>query len=576
MPGFYINSSPSRVALKNLYPQRCVMETLTENRFTIKRHTLNKFMRDKAFNETDELAVVTEGVILNLHELLEEYGTATVNELVPAMYRKEGEQFFSRFVGPFAGALYNKRQKTWLVWTNHVGDKAVFYSASSDLFAAGSQVNYVIDAFREKGISLSFDEQAAYQMLTFGFMEGNRTYAQEIKRLRGGQYIKYTDGKLEVKEYFMLHHHPEQFAGKSDEEIIEELDMAIRHASAQEYAKDEEYGYEHFSDLSGGLDARMNMWVAHSLKSRHIQFMTYCKANYLDEIIAKQLAAHWHDEIIVKPLDDVSFLYEIDDIVFMNSGLSLYSGITGGKRMLEHVNMDVYGLEHTGQLNGGIIGTHLSAIGGGKLPTGMYSERLKDWLTETNYGDFDDHELYMLYTRGFRGVMNTQLIRSNYTEAWTTTTHPEIMQLCMDVPIEKRLNYEFYKKWIITHYHEAARYKWEKTGGLITEGKVIGFIRKLIYRGPNKLKRMLGHSKNIASGMNPLDYWVEHNSEARQFLERYEQDGYSSMPQGTSDQLVADMKELFKVGTVNERTMVVTVLSAAKLYFGDVHGESIA
>ena len=182
----------------------------------------------------------------------------------------------------------------------------------------------------------------------------------------------------------------------------------------------------------------------------------------------------------------------------------------------------------------------------------------------------------MLYTRGFRGVMNTQLIRSNYTEAWTTTTHPEIMQLCMDVPIEKRLNYEFYKKWIITHYHEAARYKWEKTGGLITEGKVIGFIRKLIYRGPNKLKRMLGHSKNIASGMNPLDYWVEHNSEARQFLERYEQDGYSSMPQGTSDQLVADMKELFKVGTVNERTMVMTVLSTAKLYFGDVHGESIA
>lgn len=576
MPGFYINSKPSRVALKNLYPQRCVRETLTETVITVKRHTLNKFMKDKAFFENGELAVVTEGAILNLSELLKNYQLKKVDELITTMYRMEGEQFFSNFVGPFSGALFDKKRKLWLVWTNHVGDKAVFYSEHPGLFAAGSQVNYVIDAFREADIALSFDEQTAYQMLTFGFMEGERTYAQEIKRLRGGQYIKYVDGKLEVKEYFMLHHHPERFAGKSDAEIIEELDAAIRHASELEYAKDEEYGYEHFSDLSGGLDARMNMWVAHTMKPRHIQFMTYCKANYLDEIIAKQLAAHWHDEIIVKPLDDVSFLYEIDDIVFMNAGLSLYSGITGGKRMLEHVNMDVYGLEHTGQLNGGIIGTYLSAIGGGKQPTGMYSERLKDRLTETNHGEFDDHELYMLYTRGFRGVMNTQLIRSNFTEAWTTTTHPEVMQLCMDILVEKRINHKLYKKWILTKYPEAAKYKWEKTGGLISEGKTFGLIRKLIYRGPNKLKRMLGRTKDITSGMNPLDYWVDNNSDISDFLNQYENNGYEKLPSGVSEQIKTDMRWLYTTGVVAEKTMVLTVLAAAKLYFGETNGEDIA
>lgn len=575
MPGFYINSAPSRVPLENLYPQRCVRETLTEREITVKRHTLNKFLRDKAFCETDDLAVVTEGVILNLRELRGEYGADSVDELIPRMYRREGEQFFSRFVGPFSGALYDKKQKIWLVWTNHVGDKAVFYSVCPELFAAGSQVNYVIAAFRERGIPLSFDEQAAYQMLTFGFMEGDRTYAAQIRRLRGGQYLRYADGKAEVKEYFMLHHHPERFAGKSDEEIIDALDAAMRRASAQEYAKDEEYGCEHLADLSGGLDARMNMWIAHSLKPRHIQFMTYCKANYTDEIIAKQLAAYWKDEIIVKPLEDLSFLYEIDDIVFMNAGLSLYSGITGGKRMLERVNMDLYGMEHTGQLNGGIIGSYLSAIGGGKEPTGRYSERLKDRLTETNRRDYDDHELYMLYSRGFRGVMNTQLIRSNYTEAWTTTTHPEVLQLCMDIPVEKRINHELYKKWIISRYPDAAKFKWEKTGGLITEGKAVGFVRKLIYRGPNKLKRMLGRSDLIANGMNPLDYWAAHDSRVREFMEQYAERGYAALPQGASEQLVSDMKELFRTGTVNERAMVLTVLAAAKLYFGDRYGENI-
>ncbi len=87
---------------------------------------------------------------------------------------------------------------------------------------------------------------------------------------------------------------------------------------------------------------------------------------------------------------------------------------------------------------------------------------------------------------------------------------------------------------------------------------------------------MLGRSKNITSGMNPLDYWIEHNCEARQFLEHYERNGYSTLPQGVSEQLIADMKQFFEIGTVNEKAMVLTVLAAAKLYFGDVHGEGIA
>lgn len=570
MPGFYINDTQSDVTLQNLYPDRCLCGNLNLFGKTIKRNTLDKFIKDKAFCETDEIAFVTEGVVLNLRFLLDEHGVSTIDELIPTMYRESGEQFFSKITGPCAGALYDKRRNTWLVWTNHVGDKAVFYSVSPAFFAAGSQVNYLIDAFREKAIPLSFDEQAAYQMLTFGFMEGDRTYAKEIKRLRGGQYIKYTNGKLEVKEYFMLHHHPERFAGKSDEEIIDALDAAMRFASELEYAKDEEYGYEHLSDLSGGLDARMNMWVAHTIKPRHIQFMTYCKANYLDEIIAKQLAAYWNDEILVKPLDDVSFLYEIDQIVFMNAGLSLYSGITGGKRMLEHVNFDLYGIEHTGQLNGGIIGSYLSAIGGGKQPTGMYSEKLKDRLTETNRFEFDDHELYMLYTRGFRGVMNTQQIRSNYTEAITTTTYPEIMQLCIDIPVERRLDHRLYKKWILLRYPEAARFKWEKTGALITESRFEQQLKRYFIRAPKKLWRLISGTSYQKTGMNPLDFWYSKNEAIRSYMDAYESEGYLNLPEEVPTQLIDDMKKLYRSGNVNEKSMVLTVLASAKLYFGDM------
>ncbi len=578
MPGFLIGSIFGETTLTNRYPSRCVAETLVDDEIVIKRNTLNKFMRDKAFFETDELACVTDGMILNLAALLGKYGVSDVNSLVEEMYRSEGEQFFSQFIGSFSGALYDKQRKTWLVWTNQVGDKSIFFSIHSELFAAGSQVNYLIDAFRTQKLQLSFDEQSAYQMLTFGFMEGENTYAKEIKRLRGGQYLKYKEGKLEIKEYFMLRKHPERFYGKTEEQIIEELDTLFRKASELEYAKDEEYGYVHLSDLSGGLDARMNMWVAHSVKPRHIHFMTYCKANSPDEIIAKQLALHWNDEIIVKPLDDLSFLYEIDEIVFMNGGLSLYSGITGGKRMLEHINFDVYGIEHTGQLNDAIIGSYYTAIGRGRhggYPTGMYSEKLKSRLKTTTKEEYEDYELYLLYTRGFRGILNTQLIRSNFTEAYTTSVHPEVLQFCMDIPVEQRANHIIYKKWILNKYPEAALYKWEKTGAKITEGKIKGIIRKVITRGPNKIKRMIGMHNLIRSGMNPIDFWLSKNLHAKEFLDKYERSAYVNLPRDASDQLVNDMKELYKTGTACEKTMVLTVLSSAKLYFGESKYEGI-
>ena len=86
MPGFYISSKNVDFELINRYSNRCLVGSININNGTMKRHTLNKFMQDKAFFETSELACVTEGVILNLADLKKEYNTNSVNELVQVMY----------------------------------------------------------------------------------------------------------------------------------------------------------------------------------------------------------------------------------------------------------------------------------------------------------------------------------------------------------------------------------------------------------------------------------------------------------------------------------------------------------
>lgn len=570
MPGFFVSNRQVEAELINRYPERCIREEIHVPGMSFRRNTLNKFMQDKAFGENAHAVLIADGYLLNKQELFEQYRVNSVADLMWEMYLQQGETFFNAFRGAFSGALYDRKRDTWLVYTNHCGDAAVFISIWPDGFCAGTQVNYIIDAYRARDQRLSFDESAAYQMLTFGFMEGDNTYAREIKRLRGGTYLRVQGGEARVLEYHRFRKNPERFRGKTEDEIINALDEAFRSASMLEYRKDDEYGLEHLTDLSGGLDSRMNMWVAHAMSPRHMHLLTYCKANYLDEIIAKEIAQYWGDEITVKALDDASYLYEIDELVFMNGGLSLYSGITGGKRMLEDINMDRFGLEHTGMLGDIVIGSWYRHADDGLRgrPTGRYSERLAHRLSKDYCASFDDQEVYLHYTRGFQGAANSHLIRCNFTEVASTFMHVDLMQLCLDIPAPMRIGHSLYKRWIIEKYPDAARFRWEKTRGKITEPHWLCLVRHLAVHGPNKLKRMLGRHRHINTGMNPLDYWISHNDALRAHLDAYEREGYRFLPASVSETLIADMKNLYKTGNASEKTMVLTVLASARLYFG--------
>ena len=561
--------------LNNWLPDLCISESIEILGLTVKRNTLNKFMDDKAFIETEVAIVIVEGYLLNKTQLFDKYRVSSMYTLVWQMYQQEGDMFFNAFRGGFSGILYDKKKNKWLIYTNHVGDYPVFYAIGGGAFYAGSQVNYVIDACCKQGINLTFNESAAYQMLTFAYMADDSTYAQEIKRLRGGTYLCVENGNIFVKTYHTFSKDNSNcFARRNEKEIIDILDRTFRTVVELEYRKDDEYRYKHLTDLSGGLDSRMNMWVAHSMNPRHMQLMTYCRSNYIDEMIAKEIAAYWKDELLVKSLDDASFLYDIDEIVFMNGGLSIYSGITGGKRMLEEINVHSYGMEHTGMLGDVIIGSwyHHPNDGEHRRPTGRYSEKLSHRLSEKikNLPDtFSDYEVYLMYPRGFHGMTNTHMIRQNYTEVVSPFINTDFLQLCFDIPVDFRIGHNLYKKWIISKYPQAAKYKWEKTRAKITEPKTVGIIRHLINNGPQKLLRLMGKSKNIAIGMNPIDYWITHDKKLQTYLNEYMQNSFSYISTPISEQLIADMKELFLSGNANEKTMVLTVLGAVKMYFGN-------
>ena len=570
MPGFFVSNIKTELELINIYPNLCVVQSIDSDAGTVKRNTLNKFMNDKAFVENDDYIVVSDGFILNKNSMFEKYGADTVEALFIKMYQKNGEEFFVELKGGFSGAFYDKKNDKWLIFTNHVGDSPVYYIKTEQGFFAGSQVNYVLDACHEKNIKLTFDEDAAYQMLTHAFMIDDSTYAKEIKRLAGGTYICVTNNSAELKTYHIFKKNTQKYENKSDEELVNEIDKAFTAAAKLEYDKDLEYGYAHLTDISGGLDSRMTLWVAHTLGYGTMQLITYCKGNYLDEIIGKQIASYWKDEILVKQLDDAQYLYDIDEIVFMNGGLSLYSGISGGNRMLKSLNPHIYGLEHTGINGNNSLSSYLKKTDEPK--TGRYSEKLVYRMSEKYrdfYKTFEDREMYLNYTRAYRGMTNTFQIRRNYTEVFAPFLDIDFIQLCFDIPIEKRMNYHIYKKWVLTKYPDAAQFKWESTGAKINEPKLMVTLRRIVTRGPQKILRMIGLRHKVNDGMMPIAYWIANDKKLKAYLDGYAEKELANPKTEMSSQLVSDMRELYSKGTATEKTMVLTVLGSAKLYFGE-------
>ena len=127
MPGFMISNLNKYVALNNYENSRCFSERMCYESWKIQRNTLNKFMDDKIFHESENYIIVLEGVIYNKIELIEKYNQKTWIDTVIKMINSDNILFFNEFDGPFSGAVYYKDSKKWNIFTGPLGEKAIFY-----------------------------------------------------------------------------------------------------------------------------------------------------------------------------------------------------------------------------------------------------------------------------------------------------------------------------------------------------------------------------------------------------------------------------------------------------------------
>ncbi len=563
-----------------------ISEGFENDTYLIWRRTNCKFTADKVFAEDAEHIIILEGVILNFTELKEKYNCNTMLDLCKNLIREKGEVFHDEFIGNFAGALYYKSEDTWIIYANKYSSKAVFYYCDKDKFAVAPTTSLIKDTLKSAEIGYNFNKDAAYLLMTYGYMGTNDTFIKEIKKLEAGEYLKIKSGRAEVIVYHRFNNHTYDLSSATEREIIDGLDLRFRRAIQREYNKDLEYGYTgHLRTLTAGMDSRSAAFVSHDLGFTNAINMTFGQPGSPDETIAREISRDLKNQIIFMSTtvenEDSKFLREIDKATFLNQGLGYYANLAASFNRFITVDNTCYGLLHNGNFSETVLTTYLKSPAPVPPAKPLHEDcSLLMHKTPTEHLNlYENEDIYTLYSMFFNKyllIMSMGDVSHVYP-----TLDSDLVDYCLSVPLELRKSYNLYYKWLFSKYPQAEKYKLEKLNarfshnrlrkwwGKITRyGSIAQYFRcskdPLPTRIRNRFKLHL-RMKPSPIALFPFDYWYATDKESREYMDNYFKNNLNHP--AIDEELKADLLYVYENSTARPKSMAITVLAAAKLFF---------
>ncbi len=534
-------------------------------------HLLDRFPEDCVFLSEESRVCFMDGYIYNKSEMIASAAGPDWQHAFASSLFGDGKAHLQKLRGAFCGYAYDIGRGSVLIYTDQVSNKALYYYVQGDRWIVSDCVYYMVQVMRANNIAYHYNRKAAQYMLSYGYMLDDSTHVEEIHRLLPGCFALIENGCVEIQKYYTI---CSQEVQMSEQEAVERVDRAFREAVRREFEKDREYGYQHLVDLSGGLDSRMVSWVAHDMGFTDQLNMAYSRSGYLDDRISRQIACDLGHEYLFKPLDDARWLYDIDRNVRQNNGAALYSGITGGGRFLRALNTCKFGIEHTGMLGDVILSSYYQdesfSKGAPRYGYNQYSTKMGYNFAPELLGQYRTQEEFVIATRGVLGMQSSYMIRQHYVETSSPFMDVDFMDTAFSIPFKYRSRHHLYLMWIKEKYPEAARYGWEKWGGVRPKESHL-LLRKIrtTQRLAKQMMCKMLKTENRDS-MNPADAWYAEDMELQRYYKAYYEDNIDN---GVFDETLRNnLSIMFRQGNVTEKSMALTVLSAARQYFGSQEG----
>lgn len=153
--------------------------------------------------------IVYNGEIYNTDEIRRElrfhgyvFETDCDTEVVLKSFHLWQERCAEKLNGIFAFAIYNMDSEEVFLCRDRIGVKPLFYSQTKDLFAFASRTDTLLQV---KGIEPVCDENGLNEIFMLGPAKTmGKTYFQNIKEVKPGEYLYYKKGKLKSGVYWSL------------------------------------------------------------------------------------------------------------------------------------------------------------------------------------------------------------------------------------------------------------------------------------------------------------------------------------------------------------------------------------
>ena len=221
-------------------------------------------------NENGTVHVTYNGEIYNYRQLRQElqslghtFRTQSDTEVIVHGYEQYGETFPAKLNGMFAIALWDSTRRRLVLARDRMGVKPLYYALRDESVLFGSEMKAILQTQIERVV----DRQALYSIINLGYIPGERTLIESIRKLPPSTYLVFEDGSTRTESYWSL---PSLDGGISDIAVVDRLETILQDSVRDQLVADVPVG----CFLSGGLDT--SALVAYAAKALDQPLKTFC------------------------------------------------------------------------------------------------------------------------------------------------------------------------------------------------------------------------------------------------------------------------------------------------------------
>jgi len=255
--------------------------------------------------EDGSVSIVYNGEIYNFHELKDrleaaghQFKTHCDTETVLHGYEEFGPDCLKDLRGMFAFAIWDAKRQVLFIARDRAGKKPLYYSVTrGGSLIFGSELKVLL---QHPDVEREIDPKALDAYFTLGYIPDPYSIFKNVKKLPPGHYLTFSEGRLDVKQYWDFNFNPSE--SLREEDYLEELRFLLDESVRLRLISDVRLG----AFLSGGIDSStiVGLMARHSAQPVKTFSIGFHEDSYNELKYARMTAQKFgtdHHEFFVTP-----------------------------------------------------------------------------------------------------------------------------------------------------------------------------------------------------------------------------------------------------------------------------------